>query len=93
MILGDKTQCRGGFRNKINGATNHLYTKPALPQSFTNSLKSQFRHFFGAIAVENKVGFVVQFGINQLPSGGEMDRFCCSLIGGEGGFCCSVSSD
>jgi hypothetical protein len=35
MISGDKTQCRGGFRDKINGATNHLSTKPALPQSFT----------------------------------------------------------
>ena len=44
--------------------------------------------FFGAIAVENKVGLVVQFGINRLPFGGE-SGFCCSFIGGDGGFCCS----
>ena len=49
-----------------------------------------FDIFFCAIAVENKVGLVVQFGINRLPFGGGMGRFSCSVIGGEGGFCFSV---
>ena len=49
-----------------------------------------FDIFFCAIAVENKVGLVVQFGINRLPFGGGMGGFCFSVIGGEGRFRCSV---
>jgi len=77
-----------------------LQNPPCPNLSPNQSPKFPISTFFGAIAFENKVGLVLQFGINRLSFGGEGGFRCsviggeggfrCSVIGGEGGFCCSV---
>jgi len=80
FVLGFQVNRKIGYRDrqsnvgagnvtKLIGVTHHLSTKPA-------QLHLSPRHFKGAIAVNNPVGFVVRFWINRF--GGIMGG--CKLL-------------